>query len=444
MNSTSANLLRKPKTDKPGAQRVCCTMALTSNPAYQCLAENHLTCSLHLYMDAQWRPHCYTCMTELPYRPFHGPLVYRTAAGPSRVLRKTIVVVLHALHMCGTARHCLELSRELRRKGFSVTILAVGGGGHWAHRFLDAADTLIVAAPSDTWINVMNYIDESNVMFITAHHDPAISWAIANAPTNVPVFAHFHVEPMASTATANLLSAAARRCKRILFPSDHTLEQYKALVPIEHHRVFGVLENKLPHDLFLHPTLIDKISACLPPWSKHTASTKHLAIISRLDSDKFSIPLFIGTLQAVIRIIPQLAVSIAGTGEIQNQVREAATRAGLSPLLNFLGFIDDISSLYRAADAVFVPSYTEAMPYTALESASARTPCIMPRLGYFADTRAMLPYVHLFDRDDHQGAADLIVSALTQRQSYRPFVPPKRSYRAWARAVSAAYHLETS
>jgi glycosyltransferase involved in cell wall biosynthesis len=443
LTPASAGLLCKPKPGRPGMQKACCAMALTGNLAYRCLIENHLTCSLHLYMDAGWRPHCYTCMTELPYESFRGPLIYRTPRRPG-AFRKTVVVVLHALHMCGTARHCLELARELRRKGFSVTILAVGGGGHWAHRFLGAADTLIVAAPSDTWTALFDYINEPDVVFITAHHDPAISWTMTNAPSDVPVFAHFHVEPTASTATASLLSVAVRRCKRILFPSDRTLEQYRALIPAEHHSVLGVLENNLPHDLFPRPAIIETVAALLPPRSKPADSARHLAVISRLDSDKFSIPLFVATLQAVTRIIPQLTVSVAGTGEMQDEVRKAVAEADLCRLLNFLGFVDDISRLYRAADAVFVPSRTEAMPYTALESASARTPCIMPRLGYFADPRTTLPYVLLFDRDDYQSAASLIAGALMQRRSHSPHVSARRSCRAWSRAVSAAYYLEAS
>lgn len=424
-------------------RQACCSATLDAYPIYHCPSGDHLTCRLHLYMDALFRPHCYTCMAELPESAPDIPLVSRR---PRAIVgsRETAVIVIHALHMCGAARHCLELAQELHRDGFLVTILAIGGGGHWAHRFLEIADTVIIGSPSDTWTSFTDHLAEANVAFVTAHHDPAILWALNNAPSSIPVFAHFHIEPSSDASTAELLTTAVNRCVRVLFPSQHTLRQYQALIPQNTHHKLAVLPNSLPRSIAAEVNRL-RWRRLIDRWQRGMRSRRsHLAIISRLDNDKFSIPLFVRALKLVVSEQPAVTVTIAGCGEIAADVQLAADEADLSPYLNFLGFVDDIGSLYRSADAVFVPSHTEAMPYTALESAAAGTPCVIPRLGYFADDAGAMAHVHVFDPGDYTTAASLIINALAvppRRRRHR--IPDRRVYDAWSEVVSAAYSLES-
>jgi glycosyltransferase involved in cell wall biosynthesis len=383
-------------------------------------------------------------MTELSEPTVDEPFIYERRRATIRS-GNTAVIVIHALHMCGAARHCLELAQEFYRRGFMVTILAIGGGGHWAHRFLDVADTVIIGSPSDTWMTFTDHLDNAEVAFITAHHDPAISWALANTPSTIPVFAHFHVEPSLDGATADLLAAAARRCASVFFPSNRTLQLYRTLIPQEIHHNLAVLENSLPRGITPSADRSCRIPL-IERWQRdrRSASSGHLAVISRLDSDKFSIPLFVRTLELVIRALPGVTVSVAGTGEMAADVQRAAKEAGFTHFLNFLGFVDDIGRIYRSADAVFVPSHTEAMPYTTLESAAVGKPCIIPRLGYFAEDTAVMAHVHVFDPGDHATAASLIVKALSSRRRRRRYMAlHSRTYATWSETVFAAYSLES-
>jgi glycosyltransferase involved in cell wall biosynthesis len=165
-------------------------------------------------------------------------------------------------------------------------------------------------------------------------------------------------------------------------------------------------------------------------------------VVSRLDPDKFSIPLFIKTMRRLIYTLPNLEIRIAGTGEISSEVRHATSEAGLLRNVRFLGFVDDISGLYEWADAVFVPSYTEAMPYTALESAAFGIPCIIPRVGYFEQLRPGLPHVHAFAPGSHEMAANYIMASLSSDSHYsaRDF-PAELASTNWTKIVEAAYDL---
>jgi glycosyltransferase involved in cell wall biosynthesis len=437
--------LDTPDREITGSERIhqsCCSAALAHRPTYRCPNGGHVTCRPHLYMDARWRPHCYTCMAELSDFTPDAPLIYERRRATAESSR-TAVIVIHALHMCGAARHCLELAQQFHHRGFMVTILSIGGGGHWAHRFLDVADTLIIGSPSDTWPTFIHHLMDADVAFITAHHDPAISWTLDNAPSTIPVYAHFHIEPSSGRATAELLTAAARRCINVFFPSNRTLEQYRTLISQGTHCNLAVLENSVPHGITPQPVRPSRVPYVQRRLGSRRPTSSHLAVISRLDSDKFSIPLFVSALQLVTSKVPRVNITVAGSGEMAADIQSAAQEADLSPFLNFVGFVDDIGRLYQSADAVFVPSHTEAMPYTALESAATGTPCVIPRLGYFADEATAMAHVHVFDPGDYAGAASLIIDALTApRRRKRHSAPQPRASATWSETVLAAYSLE--
>jgi glycosyltransferase involved in cell wall biosynthesis len=165
-------------------------------------------------------------------------------------------------------------------------------------------------------------------------------------------------------------------------------------------------------------------------------------VISRLDSDKFSPDLFLRVIACLASQFPSVVVKVAGTGELRAEIERGVRDEGLESHVQFLGFVDDVNAVYQWADVIFVPSYTEAMPYTAVEASAFGVECVLPRIGYFAEEDACLPGTHVFDAENAEQAASLILrSLMTQRDPFRKFsqaVKPDD----WSRVVTEAYDLE--
>lgn len=420
----------------------CCFRARSTQGggqrAFACSA-GHRTCILHLYVDAEKGAHCYTCMAETFDRPLETVTGRFAGENNGSADQRTVVIVPHALHMCGTARHCLELAREFSDRGFRIAIAAVQGGGHWGHKFLRVANEVILGTPSMTWGDIIDAIGPRGPAFVTAHYDPAIKWALQNVPTSVPTFAHFHTEPVpTSEDLVELLADATRRCRRVFFPSLQTLHKYRELLSAAEHDRLSVMPNALPRPMIRSSVAARNLRAECADTPRN-----RLAVVSRLDPDKFSIPLFIATVRALREAIPSLTVRVAGTGEDDGLVRRASREAGLVEFVNFLGYVEDIVDVYKTSDAVFVSSYTEAMPYTAIEAAAVGVPCVVPSVGYFAPPAPDVPGVGTFEPGDHHGAFKVLRSAVMREPPFDRIgeLPLALRHETWSRNVALSYEL---
>lgn len=69
---------------------------------------------------------------------------------------------------------------------------------------------------------------------------------------------------------------------------------------------------------------------------------------------------------------------VAGTGPLESQMKQVAADRGMTESATFLGHVpyDDMPGLYRAADALLLPSRDEGLPRTILESMATRTPVV--------------------------------------------------------------------
>ena len=77
---------------------------------------------------------------------------------------------------------------------------------------------------------------------------------------------------------------------------------------------------------------------------------------------------------------PRLALKIAGTGSYSNVLHELANRTGVSPLIHWLGRVDDMRTFYSDCD-VFVLSSRghEGLPIVLLEAMASGVPVVATR-----------------------------------------------------------------
>jgi polysaccharide pyruvyl transferase CsaB len=78
---------------------------------------------------------------------------------------------------------------------------------------------------------------------------------------------------------------------------------------------------------------------------------------------------------------PLLRLRIAGTGEVEKDLRELALELGIAPKVEFMGWVSDIKGFFRSVDINVLASLSEIMPYSLLEGAHEHCPAIASRVG---------------------------------------------------------------
>ena len=76
---------------------------------------------------------------------------------------------------------------------------------------------------------------------------------------------------------------------------------------------------------------------------------------------------------------------IAGTGKLENELKQQVNAYGLKDKITFLGFIKNLTPYYRAADVFVLPSLYEGMPNVVMESMANGTPAIATRVNGSAE-----------------------------------------------------------
>ncbi len=68
---------------------------------------------------------------------------------------------------------------------------------------------------------------------------------------------------------------------------------------------------------------------------------------------------------------------LAGSGEMENEIKEKVKRLGLEADVKFLGLRDDVNELFQAADVFLFPSLYEGLPVTMVEAQCSGVKCFI-------------------------------------------------------------------
>jgi len=105
-----------------------------------------------------------------------------------------------------------------------------------------------------------------------------------------------------------------------------------------------------------------------------------LLIVGRLSIEKGHADLIQAMSQLVKHNI-KTTLTVAGDGPLRKQLTDLTQRLGLQDHIQFLGFVNDMDTLYQTHDALLMPSYTEGLPITLLEAVSRKLPVFVTPVG---------------------------------------------------------------
>ena len=73
---------------------------------------------------------------------------------------------------------------------------------------------------------------------------------------------------------------------------------------------------------------------------------------------------------------PSIHYAVAGSGELREYLKDTAKSMGVVERVHFLGFRDDVTDLYKAADICIFPSIREGLGLAAIEGMASGLPLI--------------------------------------------------------------------
>ncbi|MDQ7815064.1 MAG: glycosyltransferase [Patescibacteria group bacterium] len=104
------------------------------------------------------------------------------------------------------------------------------------------------------------------------------------------------------------------------------------------------------------------------------SAVPRLLAVGRLSKQKD----FATLIKAVGRLEHDFVLDIVGNGELEAELKQQVTEAGLEGKVRFLGFRDDVPELLAAADIFVSTSRYEGLALTYVEAAAADVPLVLP------------------------------------------------------------------
>lgn len=97
----------------------------------------------------------------------------------------------------------------------------------------------------------------------------------------------------------------------------------------------------------------------------------------------------------VVQSFPNAVLLLAGRGDLEEQIRARVNELGLKKAVFFLGVVDDVPRLLRAADVFVFPSINEGLPLSVVEAQASGLPTIastgVPELAVVSDRVCRMP-----------------------------------------------------
>jgi len=127
-------------------------------------------------------------------------------------------------------------------------------------------------------------------------------------------------------------------------------------------------------------------------------------------------PMFLRVAQRVLAEIPDAGFVIAGEGELSQQTKDQAQRAGLGKDVFFTGRCADISKLLAASDVCVLTSKAEGFSNVILEYMAAGRPVVATDVGGAREAIVEAETGYLVPAGDDKLMAERIISLLKNKQ----------------------------
>lgn len=286
--------------------------------------------------------------------------------------RRRVIHVLPTLYPGGAERLVFELVKRLPECGFDASAIAVYGGGELARDFQEAGlahQVLGRRGPFNcaAFFRLWSEFRRSRPDIVHGHLLGSDMWArLAARAAGVPLVVSTEHNVNLDFGWEEILA------KRLLSP---LVDGYVAVSNMV--RDHMVARERLPAGkIGLVRNGIDP-ARIQPRNDGPRHEPARLLNIGRLSEQKDQATL----LRALSAVAVPWELRLAGTGELEDELKRQAADLGMADRVHFLGFRRDIGELLRGTDVYISTSRWEGLALTAIEAAAAGVPCVLPDIA---------------------------------------------------------------
>lgn len=156
------------------------------------------------------------------------------------------------------------------------------------------------------------------------------------------------------------------------------------------------INNKLSNKIFVLPVRTDveiikdkEIYTEFNLRTKFPEFSKIILVVARLESEK-NIELALSSFQKMLRHDDTLGLVIAGSGSKESWLKELVNYLGITNKVKFLGWVPEVSSLYKTSDILLVTSFYEGYGLNMVESVACGCPVVSTDVGVAEEVGATI------------------------------------------------------
>jgi glycosyltransferase involved in cell wall biosynthesis len=279
----------------------------------------------------------------------------------------------HVIHILGTAQldgtgaaqivRCLALG--LNPDHYRIHVLFLGGTGPLVAALREAG----ISATAIEWqrgmldpigaLTFLRKLRQQRFDIVHIHFGGRAVIRLARAASNAKIVRHLHGRILEPEGLA---------------PVVFTFKGVDAVVAVSQ----AVADQVQNHDVSVIYAGVS-VPSCFPV-RKTTVSELTIGTAGRLVKLK-GIELLLEAVAQLRQEFPYLKIEIAGSGPELNALQEKTAQLGLKEHVRFLGWMDDLTPVFRRWDIFVMPSFEEGFPTAALNAMADGLPVVATAVG---------------------------------------------------------------
>lgn len=295
----------------------------------------------------------------------------------------SICLLTTGLHSGGAERQVVDLAKELKRRGWSVSVISMLPKGALAQELEDCSIPvksleMLAGVPDPRAIfRLRRLVREQKPDLIHSH--------MVHANLLARVARLFKFVP-ACICTAHSMNEGSR-FREIAYRFTDSLAYATTIISQEAARRYSKVRAVSPRKLLVIPNGVD-CRRFTPDADARARVRNEFGVVDKFVwiavgriEDVKNYPAMLRCFSAVRLAHPESALLIAGDGVQRRETEILADSLGLQGSIRFLGLRNDISELMNAADALVLASKWEGLPLVLLEAAACGLPIVATQVG---------------------------------------------------------------